>query len=310
MSGQERIRCSTCGALAAPGDEWCGQCYARLVREPSPSGTKQAAAPQAEDPRAGHPSVPPPPMPVPPAQERVDRRMGDERRTEAVRRAPVDRRAGEDRRSPAGRPTPAALLNQLWEMPTVPEPEGLAPPMTGGTGAEAPGEPTFLDAPAKPVPTWPCAVCETQNPLARDTCMSCGAPFARLFKEEAARPQVPASKAARWSLLYPGLGHAVLGRRAEGVARAILFTWCAATAILLLSAHPAGGLGILLPMAVVFVLGSLLWYGVTALDAARLANGAHQVVTSKIMLYSVAALMMMSVGSVFLMVIKAGHLSH
>ena len=62
MSQQERIRCPRCGALAAPGDEWCGQCYAKLVREASPTGTRQAAAPRGGHPAppAGHPSLPPP----------------------------------------------------------------------------------------------------------------------------------------------------------------------------------------------------------------------------------------------------------
>jgi hypothetical protein len=40
------------------------------------------------------------------------------------------------------------------------------------------------------------------------------------------------------------------------------------------------------------------------------ATGDKQFVSSKVMLYSVAAMMMLSVGSVFLMVTKAGHLPH
>jgi hypothetical protein len=193
-------------------------------------------------------------------------------------------------------------------MPTVPEPEGLSQPMSEDDAAA--DAPAFLDAPARPVPTWPCAVCDTPNPLERDTCMSCGAPFSRLFQEPESRPEVKPSRAAKYSLLFPGLGHAVAGRKPEGAARAILFLWTAVTAILLLSAHPSGGLGILGPMAFVFVIGSLLWYAVTALDAYRLADGERQLVTSKIMLYSVAGLMTLTVGSVFLMVTKAGHLGH
>ena len=112
------------------------------------------------------------------------------------------------------------------------------------------------------------------------------------------------------SLMFPGLGHAAAGRKAEGVARGILFLWCAGTAVLLLLTHGAGGLGILAPMAIVFVLGSIAWYGITALDAYRLANGEHQIVTPKVMLYSVAAMMMLSVGTVFMMVTRASHLGH
>jgi hypothetical protein len=131
-----------------------------------------------------------------------------------------------------------------------------------------------------------------------------------LFEEEDSRPQVDPRKAAHASLMLPGLGHAMAGRKAEGVARAVLFFWCAATAVLLLMARPPGGLGILAPMAVVFVLGSLLWYAVTAIDAFRVASGDKQLVSPKIMLYGVAALMMLSVGSVFMVVTKASHLPH
>jgi hypothetical protein len=258
-------------------------------------------------------------MPVPPADSgpvpaQRNRRTSDERRTGDVRRAPVDRRVGEDRRSPDGRPTPASLLSALWDMPTVPEPEGLAPPMPPEDPMPPNGAapaPAFTDAaPARPLPTWPCAVCETPNPLDRDTCQSCGAPFARLFEDPEAKPDVDPRRAMRMSLIFPGLGHAAAGRKAEGVARGALFLWCAGTAVLLLLTHGAGGLGILAPMAIVFVLGSMAWYGLTALDAYRLANGEHQIVSPKVMLYSVAGMMMLSVGTVFMMVTRASHLGH
>jgi len=251
-------------------------------------------------------------MPVPPAETAAAASRDDRREAAERREAPVDRRVGEDRRSPEGRPTPASLLNTLWEMPTVPEPEGFASPMPGSDlhDGDGPAQPTFLDAPARPAALWPCAVCDTPNPLERDTCMSCGEPFSRLFQEHEARPEVDPAKAARWSMAFPGLGHAVAGRKAEGVARGVLFAWCALTAILLLTAHAAGGLGILGPLAIVFVLGSAAWYAVTALDAYRLANGDRQVVTPRIMLYSVAGLMMLSVASVFIMVTRASHIAH
>ncbi len=321
MNEGQRTRCLQCGALAAPGDEWCGQCYARLTRtsEPSPATAIRSPTPPPATPgAAGTPIVPAPPMPAAPEGSgevpREDRRSGVERRTDDVRRAPVDRRAGEDRRSPEGRPTPASLLSALWEMPTVPEPTRLVSPTPapGPPGTAPADSPTFLDGePLRPGPTWPCAVCQTPNPLDRDTCVTCGAPFARLFDEPGARTDVRPSTALRFSLLFPGLGHAVAGRKAEGLARAILFAWCAATAaILLLAVHPAGGLGILAPMAMVFAAGTAVWYGATAYDAYRLAGGEPQVVTSKVMLYAVAAMMMLSIGSVFLMVSRAAHVGH
>jgi hypothetical protein len=335
VSEQQRIRCPKCSALAAPGAEWCGQCFARLVEPVEP---RQAPAPRrAAAPQLPQNDVPAPPMPVAPYDPAIEgeRREGGERRMQEARRAPVDRRVGEDRRAPVdrrvgedrraedGHPTPASLLAALWEMPTVPEPAGLngpgASPSTHPSAiasgnpppASVPTEPLFLDAePLPPRATWPCAVCGSPNDLDDDMCTSCGAPFSRLFQEESSLPKVDPKRAARASLILPGLGHAVAGKKAEGVARAILFFWCAATAILLLAARPAGGLGILAPMAVVFVLCTLLWYAVTALDAVRLASGDKQLVSPKLMLYGVAALMMLSVGSAFLLVTKASHLPH
>jgi hypothetical protein len=180
------------------------------------------------------------------------------------------------------------------------------------TAAGQPRDPAgraFLDAqPPALRATWPCAVCGTGNDMERDTCDACGASFSQLFQGPAKRVEVEPVKAAKLSLIFPGLGHAAAGRKPEGVARAILFLWCAATAILLLTVHPSGGLGMLGPMAVVFVLGSIAWYLITAVDAYRVAGGDRQIVTAKVMLYSVAGLMMLSVGSVFLMVTKAGHI--
>lgn len=314
MTEEQRIRCPQCGALAAAGAEWCGQCFASLSRPAEPTVVR---APQAGvTPQAGaapHPNVPAPPMPVAPydpdeAEPARDRRFADERR-----QTPTDRRVGEDRRGVEGDATPASLLAALWDMPTVPEPAGLAAPPTDPMDrhpsqtapGHAPGEPTFLDAEPLPRATWPCAVCGSPNALERDTCSACGAPFSRLFQEPETNPDVDPAKAAKYSLIFPGFGHAIAGRKAEGVARAILFVWCAATALLMLMSHAGGIMSV---MAIVFVLGSIGWYLVTALDAYRVASGDRQIVTSKVMLYSVAALMMLSVGSVFLMVTKASHL--
>ena len=322
MTEEQRIRCPQCGALAAAGAEWCGQCYAKLSRPAEPTAAR-SAAPQTGV--APHPHVPAPPMPVPArdpgsVEPERDRRIGVERRSSDPRRNPVDRRVGEDRRAADGNPTPTSLLATLWEMPTVPEPEGLSPPpaapmdrhpsqTAAGWATHQPAEGTFLDAePLPPRATWPCAVCGSATEMERDTCGSCGAPFSRLFEEPETRPDVAPATAFRYSLIFPGFGHAIAGRKAEGVARGILFVWCAATALLLLMSHASSG--VMRPMAIVFVLASVAWYVLTAVDASRVASGDAQIVGTKVMLYGVAALMMLSVGSVFLMVSKAGHLGH
>ncbi|HEX9312657.1 MAG TPA: hypothetical protein VGA30_07530 [Actinomycetota bacterium] len=300
---EERIRCPNCGAMATPGVEWCGQCFAKL----GPPGRQEPE----QGPPGQVPEVPAPPMPVPPApQAEGDPRSGD------PARSPSRPEEGSQRRSASGKGTPASLLTELWELPTVPEPDvkGIPAPQDRPAGAEPrpaeapPGGGQFVGGePVKPRPTWPCAVCGAANDLELDTCASCGAPFARLFQEGVATNDVEPKRAVAFSLAFPGLGHAVAGRKAEGLARAILFAWAAATAILLLTAHPAGGLGFLAPMAMLFVLSAIVWYAVTALDAFRLTSGQRQIVSSKVMLYGVAGLMLVSVASVLIMVTKAGH---
>jgi hypothetical protein len=291
---EEQTRCPNCGALTTPGAEWCGQCYTRLSGpEPTPAAPPPGGP--AADAPTGHPGVPAPPMPTTPGA--ADAPPGD---------------AGGGAASGQTRGTPASLLTELWELPTVPEPEvrgGPASTDSPNGSQAAPARSAGGDAaPERPRPTWPCAVCGASNDLELDACASCGAPFARLFEQQATPVDVEPKRAVAFSLAYPGLGHAVAGKRAEGLARGILFTWAAATAILLLTAHPAGGLGFLAPMALVFVLSAIVWYAVTALDAFRLASGERQLVTSKVMLYGVASLMLVSVASVLIMVTRAGRL--
>ncbi|MFL5800041.1 MAG: hypothetical protein ACJ77A_19190 [Actinomycetota bacterium] len=294
---EDRIRCPNCGALASPGVEWCGQCYAKLG---PPAGQEHEPGPGGQG-----PNVPAPPMPAPPAG------------SGAQAGSPQGPAEGTEGSGASARGTPASLLTELWELPTVPEPQVKGAPVQHDQAPDGaahheeapPGGGQFVDGePAKPRPTWPCAVCGAANDIELDSCASCGAPFARLFQEEAAGPTAEPKRAVAFSLVFPGLGHAVAGKRAEGLARAILFAWAAATAILLLTAHPAGGLGFLAPMAMLFVLGAILWYAVTALDAFRLASGQRQIVSSKVMLYGVASLMLVSVASVLIMVTKSGRL--
>ncbi|HEX9376332.1 MAG TPA: hypothetical protein VGB19_08850 [Actinomycetota bacterium] len=328
MSTDARIRCDQCGALASPGAEWCQQCYARLTgaaaASPTPAG--RHAGPPAE--------VPAPPMPVAP---RAPRNLDGIPTVMASTDAHTG--AGADLERPAephGPQNPSTLLAALWELPTVPGPdirrdlpvrpghhpgavEAGGPDPAAEPSSPAPGGPspngdgtTFTDGPptdqARPSPTWPCAVCGRPNDLSRDTCSVCGASFSKLFEQEETRPKVAPNTAVARSLMFPGLGHAAAGRKAEGLARAVLFLWCAGTALFLLTNPPARGLGILLPMAVVFVMGALVLYAATALDAFRLASGEKQLLSSRSLLYGTAGLMMLSVGSLFLMVTRAGHL--
>src|SRR2546423_7233840 len=94
-----------------------------------------------------------------------------------------------------------------------------APPMPGATAASS--------TQSLRRPTWPCAVCETENPIELDSCAACGAPFSRLFQQPESGPHVDPRSAVVRSLLFPGLGQIHCGRTADGVTPAGLYPWAA-----------------------------------------------------------------------------------
>jgi hypothetical protein len=139
-----------------------------------------------------------------------------------------------------------------------------------------------------------------------DLCPTCATPFTRLFEEPVERPDVDPRNAAKWSLVFPGLGHARIGRSAEGVARGVLFLWSFGTALLVLLSHPSG-LGVIKGLAVLFLLAAVLAYALAAVDAFRQAAGDGPVLSPRALLYGTAGLVIMSVGSLFVVVIRATH---
>jgi ribosomal protein L40E len=103
-------------------------------------------------------------------------------------------------------------------------------------------------------PTWVCPVCQERNPIEAATCTTCGTPFTRLFEEREERPDVEPQTAAVWSMVFPGLGHWKLGRRADAIARIVMFAWAfGALLILLVSRFGKGGLGPTMPLFLLFL---------------------------------------------------------
>jgi len=278
VSEERKLRCPACGALAAPDAEWCSQCY-------QPLRTGPASVPPARTaPGSGVPGKPR--VPLAP-------------RAEAASIQPV-----------------AGMFEAVWD-----------PPSNGHTADASGSLPTVVipQAPPPPVPVdpgagpdvaavrgtgrravWTCPVCGTGNQIELDVCAACGTPFARLFEEREDRPQVDPRAAAKWSLVFPGLGHARIGRSAEGVARAVLFLWPIGAALLMLLT-PATGLGFVKGVAVVFLLAAVASYGLAAMDAFRQATGEAPVLSPRLLLYGTAGLVTMSVGSLFIVVIRATH---
>lgn len=144
--------------------------------------------------------------------------------------------------------------------------------------------------------TWTCPVCEERNPIESTACAVCGTPFSRLFEEPEARPTIEPQTAAVWSLVLPGLGHWKVGRRLDGVARMVLFAWAFGALLTLLFARfGKGGLGATFPLFVLFLGSAAALYVLSAVDAHRIAAGDEPLVSSRALLWSSAALVVLSV---------------
>ena len=145
-------------------------------------------------------------------------------------------------------------------------------------------------------PTWVCPVCGERNPIEAASCSTCGTPFTRLFEAQDEAPDVEPQSAAVWSMIFPGLGHWRLGRRADAVARIVMFAWAfGALLVLLVSRFGKGGLGPTMPLFLLFLGSSLAIYVLSAIDAYRIASGDPPLLNSRTLLWASAGVVVLSV---------------
>lgn len=123
---------------------------------------------------------------------------------------------------------------------------------------------------------WRCEVCDGWSPIERTTCATCGAPFARAVDAGGPEPSELLSEngALVASIALPGLGHYLMGRRGQGVARAAVFlTWFVGGLVLLASA--LGASASILP-AVPLLAGALVVWLASVADALTVHRGRGQ----------------------------------
>ena len=167
----------------------------------------------------------------------------------------------------------------------MPATEGHA----GSTGtAGAVSMPTGADG----QPRWTCPVCEHVNPLERDRCERCDTPFTRLFEEPEAPVEVDPARAMAWSILLPGLGHRMVGRTLDGVARMVLFAWVVGTLVVLVASGVSGATA---PLLLLYLVALVCLEVTSAVDARRLAAGEEPLVSSRALLWGAVALVGASV---------------
>lgn len=147
---------------------------------------------------------------------------------------------------------------------------------------------------------WPCPVCGTRNPIVLEACEVCGTAFAAVMRGETRR-EVDPGKAFRRSLMYPGLGHAMLGYSLDGFARGAVFTLALLVAILLpISGVPATPLTILSIVLSIAAAGGI--YALSAVETKRLIERRSLIVESRFLLWGGVGLMMVTVGAIALSV--------
>ena len=181
------------------------------------------------------------------------------------------------------------------DAPAVPE---------GPAGPAAPSPPGTAEAGAGPKrdATWPCQVCGAGNPLDADVCATCGSPFAASMRAHEERPAVRPRDAVVWSLIFPGLGHRLVGRSLDGFARGALFAMTAGMSVLL--AFSASG-GATAAVLIAFVLAAVGTYVLSAVEAARLAEGGDVMVASRVLLWVLVGMTFLSVGALAVAVMGA-----
>jgi hypothetical protein len=141
--------------------------------------------------------------------------------------------------------------------------------------------------------------------LTADVCGVCGTSFAEAMRagERPSRPEVAPKDALAWSLIFPGLGHRKLGLGVDGFARGTIFVLCFAMAALIGLGGSLSG-----PLFTVFALYmtmALVVYLGTAVEAYRIAEGGSPFVATRVLLWGLTVLILLSVVLIALAVVGA-----
>ena len=169
-----------------------------------------------------------------------------------------------------------------------------APEPTPAPAAAAGGPLTTPAAGAPRAPFWPCPVCGAENPIELDACETCGTPFAHVMRSEPDRPKVEPRDALVRSLIFPGLGHQLVGRGMDGMARGVLFALTFGIAILL--GLSAGGSAAVAASFALFVLAGVGVYAMSAVEAYRLAEGEDLLVQTQVLVWVLLGVVFLGIG--------------
>lgn len=150
--------------------------------------------------------------------------------------------------------------------------------------------------------TWPCPTCGSQNPIELDACAVCGTSFSQLLRQEEEQgPTVSPRDAFLWSLTFPGIGHAKVGRTPDGIARGTLFVLTFGLALVIMLSGVSSGP--VFAVVVLLLVSALTIYLGSAAEAYRLAEGGSPFVSARALLWATVALIMVAVSLLALSVV-------
>ena len=143
---------------------------------------------------------------------------------------------------------------------------------------------------------WDCPACGTENPIDAPLCSACGTPFRQVLKEPEERVDMDPGRAAMLSLIFPGVGHFMIGRRGDGIARGVVFAFALMTGLLTLGAVVRGSGGAYLMLMVLSLAAAAALYVVSTLDAGRAASRLPPLLPMRVLMYGGIGLMLATLG--------------
>jgi hypothetical protein len=142
----------------------------------------------------------------------------------------------------------------------------------------------------KPAATWPCATCGHRNPIDLNTCEECGSSFATTMRSDEKPTEVDPADAMKRSLIFPGLGHGLVGMPLEGIARGALFGMLLLMVLIVLLSGLTSAIAVI--VFVVFSTMAALAYAGSAWEAYRIADGERPFVSSRALLWITAGVIL------------------
>ena len=143
---------------------------------------------------------------------------------------------------------------------------------------------------------WTCPACETENPIDSPICSACGTPFRQMLQEPEEPIDVDPGRAAMLSLIFPGVGHFIVGRRGDGIARGIVFTFALVTGIVSLGAVTRGSGGLYTMLMVISFAAAAGLYVVSTVDAGRAASRQPPLLAPRLLMYGGLGLILATLG--------------